>query len=270
MKRFFLFCLLTFVAFKGYCGGNDTFSVHFYKDDGTLNPQGRFLINKLIAEKKLAPGQKLIILGYADYLGNPKHNDTLSSIRAHNVCDFLEKNGFDKNDISLCAGEGEIETQRSKSRGGNPPDRKVFIIVNGENKPAPKKKDKDLADLKVNETIALNNIFFEGGLPDILPASNPALIKLLRFLQDNPTVTIQIEGHICCKDPSDGTDEPFEKGTLSEYRAKAVYDYLVTKGIDKNRLKYIGLGTANPVVKNEQTEEDRAKNRRVEIRILSK
>ena len=57
---------------------------------------------------------------------------------------------------------------------------------------------------------------------------------------------------------------------LSSRRAKAIYDYLVSKGINRDRLKYIGLGNANPVVKEENTEADKELNRRVEVRILSK
>jgi outer membrane protein OmpA-like peptidoglycan-associated protein len=269
MKRIFLLGLLVLAAFDGFCGGNDTFQVYFYRDDAHLTPQGRFRINKLITEKKLVHGQKLVVLGFTDYLGNQKHNDSLSSTRARNVCNYLVESGFDKSDITLCAGEGEIETKLVRKKDGNPPDRKVVIIVNRENKAVPALK-KEMSELKVNETIALRNIFFEPGTPDILPSSNPELIRLLRFLQENKTVTIQIEGHICCKDPADGIDEPYEKGTLSEYRAKSIYDYLVAKGVDKSRLKYVGLGTSNPVVKPELTEEDRTKNRRVEIRVMSR
>ena len=51
--------------------------------------------------------------------------------------------------------------------------------------------------------------------------------------------TIRIEGHICCTNP---TDTMNAYSNLSFLRAQAVYNYLVSKGIEKNRLKYIGLG----------------------------
>ncbi|MFN5710538.1 MAG: OmpA family protein [Bacteroidota bacterium] len=55
---------------------------------------------------------------------------------------------------------------------------------------------------------------------------------------------------------------------ISESRAKAVYDYLIENGIESGRLKYIGLSFKYPRVFPENSEEDRAKNRRVEIEIL--
>ena len=98
------------------------------------------------------------------------------------------------------------------------------------------------------------------------------LATLAGFLKTNPSVEIQIEGHICC-----GGWKGFGKrdldtgeGSMSTKRAKAIYDFLVVNGIDKNRLKYIGLGTTKPFVIPEQTPADEARNRRVAIRILSK
>jgi outer membrane protein OmpA-like peptidoglycan-associated protein len=57
--------------------------------------------------------------------------------------------------------------------------------------------------------------------------------------------------------------------TLSELRAKAVVDYLISKGVDPDRLSYIGCGSTKPIAPN-TTEEGRALNRRVEIKILTK
>lgn len=57
---------------------------------------------------------------------------------------------------------------------------------------------------------------------------------------------------------------------MSARRAKAVYDFLTVNGIDKNRLKYIALGTTAPFVTPEKTAADEALNRRVAIRILSR
>jgi outer membrane protein OmpA-like peptidoglycan-associated protein len=59
-------------------------------------------------------------------------------------------------------------------------------------------------------------------------------------------------------------------GMLSETRAKAVYNFLVQKGIAASRMKYAGLGYSRPIVKPEKTEQDQINNRRVEIRILKR
>ena len=69
---------------------------------------------------------------------------------------------------------------------------------------------------------------------------------------------------------SDKKDED-NSGWLSETRAKAVADYLIEKGIPASRLKHKGFGNLKPLVPfPEKNESDRVKNRRVEIRIISK
>ena len=69
----------------------------------------------------------------------------------------------------------------------------------------------------------------------------------------------------------EGADDLFPDGsTLSERRAHAVAKYLTDHGVAGNRVKGIGLGNRNPVVPADKTEEDHIRNRRVEIRILSK
>jgi outer membrane protein OmpA-like peptidoglycan-associated protein len=79
---------------------------------------------------------------------------------------------------------------------------------------------------------------------------------------------INIEGHVCCiKDVPDALDIDTYESRLSVNRAKAVYEYLVVKGIDPTRLSYVGFGKKRPIIADEKTEEDAAKNRRVEIRV---
>ena len=84
------------------------------------------------------------------------------------------------------------------------------------------------------------------------------------------SVTIQVEGHVCCMGPEEGIESSYKGQPLSALRAKAIRRYLIDKGVDSVRVKAIGLANRNPIVKYEVTEEDKQKNRRVEIRILSK
>jgi outer membrane protein OmpA-like peptidoglycan-associated protein len=128
----------------------------------------------------------------------------------------------------------------------------------------------DIDKLEVNETVTLKNIFFEGNLPDILQSSMPELQNLFNFMNEHKKVTIQIEGHACCKGMETGKDIAISDEKLSEMRAKAIYDYLGAKGINKKRMKYVGYGTARPLVYPANTEDEQQQNRRVEIRILSK
>jgi outer membrane protein OmpA-like peptidoglycan-associated protein len=264
-------CLILLLAGAAHGRGRDTFEVHFAKNEVMPGKSACDYMDKLIFQDMLIPGQKLMVLGYADYVGDTQHNNLLSASRANNVKDYLVKMGLNETDIKLCMGKGEIERTATLQKDGFARDRKVQIIIDKPPvavkpvvaKPAPLK---EMTQLKVNETVALNNLFFQPGAADMLPTSYPELEKLYKFLEQNKTVTIRIEGHVCCLGPIEGRD----MDNLSEYRAAAVFDYLVEKGINSRRMRYVGLGNSNPVVKEEVTEDDRKKNRRVEIRIMGK
>ncbi len=109
--------------------------------------------------------------------------------------------------------------------------------------------------------VILHNLFFEFNSAVIKPESQPVIEDLYRFLLDNPEVRIQIAGHT----DNIGSDEYNKR--LSENRAKAVHDALVKKGIEPERLSWVGKGAADPLESN-NTEEGRAVNRRVEFIIL--
>ena len=99
---------------------------------------------------------------------------------------------------------------------------------------------------------------FDFDKSDIRADAIPILDKAVAWLNEFPTVKCVIEGHT----DSRGTEE-YNQG-LSERRAKAVYDYLVNKGINKFRLTWKGFGETRPVATNE-TDEGRQLNRRIEL-----
>jgi outer membrane protein OmpA-like peptidoglycan-associated protein len=123
------------------------------------------------------------------------------------------------------------------------------------------KKSEYFGDVTAKKAIRLNKIFFQPDKWVLLPASYPELDKLHGFLVENPTVSIQINGH------TDITNLPDYNQTLSENRAKAVKFYLIRKGIAEKRIKTKGFGETQPVATNE-TEEGKQQNRRVEFEIL--
>lgn len=120
-----------------------------------------------------------------------------------------------------------------------------------------------LSPVEVGEIIRLNNLFFDTDKYDLKPSSMAELNRLVKFLNANATTEIQISGHTDDK----GTDE--HNTTLSQERVNSVIKYLVSKGINNNRLKGVGYGETKPLKTNE-TEEGRAQNRRVEFTILKK
>lgn len=101
-------------------------------------------------------------------------------------------------------------------------------------------------------------INFETGKSDIKPDSKSIIEQLYEMLKQNPDLKISIEGH------TDNTGNAQSNLTLSELRAKTVMNELIAKGIAANRLKYKGWGQTKPIADN-NTEEGKAKNRRVEI-----
>lgn len=124
---------------------------------------------------------------------------------------------------------------------------------------------------KAGENIVLKNINFYEGSHAFLPSAADALQDLLETLQKIPTLEIEIQGHVCCQDgESDALDNATGEPFLSINRAKAVYEFLVGKGINKKRLSYIGLAHQYPLVALELSEADKVTNRRVEIKIEKK
>lgn len=115
---------------------------------------------------------------------------------------------------------------------------------------------------KENETITLENVFFETNKSDLLSESYPELNKLTQFLEKNLDVNITINGH------TDNVGSEGKNTLLSQSRAKAVAGYLISKGVSPSRIKYYGFGSLQPIADNE-TEEGRQKNRRVEF-VISK
>ncbi len=118
--------------------------------------------------------------------------------------------------------------------------------------------------------IKLNNISFQGGTPLFLPEARDALIELLFVMKKYPELKIEIQGHICCQEPEagDGWDRVNQNYSLSVNRAKAVYDFLIENGIEKERLQYKGFGATKKLYPDESSEYERQQNRRVEIKIL--
>ena len=121
--------------------------------------------------------------------------------------------------------------------------------------------DVPLTPIVAGAKVVLKNIFFETGKFDLKPESVTELDKLVQFLQVNPKVRIEVGGH------TDNQGKKQENLKLSNNRAKAVYDYLVTNKILASRITYKGYAETQPLVAN-LTESNRAKNRRTEFKII--
>ena len=125
--------------------------------------------------------------------------------------------------------------------------------------------------IEVGKNFNIENILFEPGLDKFLPASKYALEHILRFMKLNPTVKIEIQGHVNYPTwgGTPGKSESDKLLKLSEDRAKAVYNFLVKQGISEERLTSKGYGNTRMLYPDTQNPLLQEKNRRVEIEILS-
>ncbi|MDB4655382.1 OmpA family protein [Flavobacteriales bacterium] len=126
----------------------------------------------------------------------------------------------------------------------------------------PYKLNVPLQPIKFGEKVILKNIFFETASYDLLPESKIELDKLVAFMNNNPSINIEIGGH------TDNVGKPEDNQLLSENRSKAVRQYLIDKSVVKERIQYKGYGEEQPRDSNE-TPEGRANNRRTEFKVLS-
>ena len=303
MKPLFSLLLLLCITVAP-CRAGDTSAVYFPLGKAELDAQAMRTIDELIKKREIKRGEQVMIIGYCDYIGGKRKNDSLSYQRAENVQLYLLSKDFSLRDIELCIGKGKIERKGMSSKEGYQPDRKVDIVKKSIEPPkppvavakvkTPPKPEKhvlaEITKMDVNQIVSLNRIFFEPGTHVLIESSEPQLDSLYTILKDNPKIKIQIEGHICClisspggrpvrifkKDKENDPDTPldvYEDGTpdlLSFARARAIRDFLTGKGIAENRIHYKGLGmTHNDAVK-ENSEADMQHNRRVDIRIVEK
>lgn len=118
-----------------------------------------------------------------------------------------------------------------------------------------------LQPIKAGSRVVLKNVFFDTDKYNLKDESKIELDKLVQFLIQNPAVKIELSGH------TDNVGGKAKNQPLSANRAKAVYDFLIAKGIAATRLSHKGYADTEPVADN-KTEAGRSQNRRTEFRIL--
>ena len=124
-------------------------------------------------------------------------------------------------------------------------------------------KNIELKKIDIGQTIVLRNIFFDFDKATIRSESANELDRLIKLLNDNPGLRIELGSHTDSK----GSDEYNLK--LSQQRSQSVVNYLISKGIAAARLEAKGYGETMPIASND-TDAGRQENRRTEFKILSK
>ncbi len=255
----------------------DTIKVYFDFGRYELTTEASYKLDSLAYDNILSPYEQYGILGYADYVGNEESNIELSQKRANTVKAYLQGLGVKNENIETVIGKGEISRDIQSERG-YATDRRVDIIPGGfkektvvEKQPT-KPTIQDISKVEKNQTLRLENILFLPGSHKVRKDSEKEMFLLYLTMRDNPKLKISIEGHICCLTHSsyDGYDYDNKDYRLSENRAKTIYQYLLEKGIAKDRMTFKGFGLTKPLLWPEKTPEDENNNRRVEIRIVDK
>jgi len=118
----------------------------------------------------------------------------------------------------------------------------------------------EIQEIQVGETFTMDNILYDTKSYALDGDDKFVIDQFVKFLKENPTVKATVQGH------TDDKGDARENQVLSENRAKGVVEYLVSKGIDKGRLKYEGFGESKPKVPN-NSDYNRSLNRRTDIMI---
>tara|TARA_B100000795_G_scaffold268116_1_gene254399 strand:- start:832 stop:1752 length:921 start_codon:yes stop_codon:yes gene_type:complete len=198
------------------------------------------------------------ISGYCNEIGGNDYNIKLSEERAHYIYQIIRK---DTSLNIIVDGLGEIPNANNENIDEQLTNNRKVIITyafNNVSDVAPT----SLIDIVEGEKMILKNILFANGwYKELLPESTPTLQRLLTDLKQNRKYHIEIRGHIFDIRNYDESAVFNVDPTLSENRAKTVYNYLVDNGIESSRLSFIGLQGKYPLYKEAKDD------RRVEIEV---
>ena len=114
------------------------------------------------------------------------------------------------------------------------------------------------AGLDADVKVTLQGIYFDTGRDTLRPESDAALAQVVALMQQRPALKLRVVGH------TDGTGSAAANLALSQARAARVREALLARGVAPGRLEAVGMGPNAPVATND-TEDGRARNRRVEL-----
>ncbi len=118
-----------------------------------------------------------------------------------------------------------------------------------------------LEQLVLEKAIVLENIYYDLDKADIRPDAAVELDKLVKILEDNPSVKIELSSH------TDARSSDAYNQDLSQRRAESAVEYLVSQGIPRERMVARGYGESQLIIENATTEEEHQINRRTEFKV---
>jgi OOP family OmpA-OmpF porin len=226
----------------------------FAFDSAELTDAGKNAIEEYRAKLRpeLSEAYAGIIIGHTDSTGNDEYNMGLSKRRAQSVADYLVSTGVDPDKLRV-VGRGENDPIASnETKEGRAENRRVDLIV--------------VAEPRALDTIRFPSVALFPRRSAEITAEGRAILEnnreASRELLSRATY-IEVVGHT-----DDVGDDAYNQD-LSEQRASAVRDYLVSAGVDPSKIVTIGMGESMPVASN-TTDEGRAENRRVDVLVLGR
>lgn len=232
-------------------------TVYFGYDSYKLNPNEKYLLDNQVPVLKNNSEFVFEVAGHTDFAGSDSYNQMLSQNRARSVINYLSANGISSNQMYLI-GYGESDPFYSNSTAeGQAKNRRSEIRVTGSL--LPEIALKNLDTLPAGTTLEV--IHFNHGDIKILPVYQALLEKTVPLINSSPAVKLEIAGH------SDSFGAKKNNLALSLKRATTVKEYLIAKGVSKNRLTTTVYASDLPLASNE-TGIGKNLNRRVEIKVF--
>lgn len=293
MKTYLWILFLVLNSF--WLNAQEQISLFFDSNKYELKPSEKIKFEKWINENSTS--KIVAINGFTDEDGTTGFNDTLAKKRVHHIFELVEEKIKIRDDYkTISFGENhkhnidkaqnrkvviyyllEKDLPNENKILGLPeeiiekpkteieyPEKIVFENPNGSKTEFKLDKAfmKKIGNAAVGEKLTIENLNFIVNTFAVVPESRGKLYELLLVLQNNPSLKIEIQGHLCCM--------PTDRLNLSTQRAKAVYNFLIANEIYPGRLAYKGFGSTQPLFPlPEKNETERAANRRVEILIVS-
>ena len=273
----------------------EKFTVYFESNKFDLNSKENTKLNAWISENK---NNKIVAIhGFTDEDGTNGFNDTLAQKRVNFIYNTVKTQIKTREDFKTRSFGETFDQSKNKAENRrviiyyilekdlaredeilgikkepiveipkpeiNYPEKLVFENPNGTRSEFKLDREfmKKIGNAKTGDKLKIENLNFIINTFAVVNESRGKLFELLLVLQKNPSLKIEIHGHLCCM-PVDRTD-------LSTQRAKAIYNFLVFHEISKSRLSYKGFGSTVPIYSiPEKDEKERSANRRVEILIV--
>lgn len=271
--------LIYICTISGLYAQNKVIQLFYPMDVHTLSTEQKSLLASTLDSLNIGNNYDFNITGYTDYVASKDYNMQLAKKRADYIKDYIETKYPQLIHSLYTSAHGELITEEDaikSSKNGEHESRRVDVVIMYAGYTGfiqlDKKKfmGKPYAQLKAGDSIELRNLHFVLNTTNLEENSKKSLDTLVQELKNHTSVKIRIEGHVCCGDIYTYYAQAFKQKQkqLSKDRAHSVYQYLIKNGISENRLSFVGYGFNKPKIYPEKTEEDKAANRRVIVKIL--